>query len=325
MARRVEPDVAARRRATSIRARLKVWLRGSRRCRCLASTRVGATVVDTFTTSGFSMGWLFCKPTRDDLVQHLLGAHAGHLERVDHALVGNALWVLYRDKASSKTFILLFMLKGARGSAHDPWRWGYKDVDESMGPCDTSCPERLLAASCDDSEVAVAWRERCRAQHADRRQREQFVRNLKPGDLFAYGDCVYRHVRRSHNGRHPVGLNLETLETAALYSTGIRPLAADPRGDLRGTAALLTEEFTARFGKQERVILRMHSPAIGWIPFEPESESLSAVDTGEPVVLYATSPSVPHDRSLPQAPITLRLRTLKAMARASSDKTPKAA
>ncbi|MCL7489732.1 MAG: hypothetical protein M8357_16315 [Desulfobulbaceae bacterium] len=40
---------------------------------------------------------------------------------------------------------------------------GYKDMDESMGPCESECPERILnLLSPTDHEYALAWRQRCR-------------------------------------------------------------------------------------------------------------------------------------------------------------------
>lgn len=38
-----------------------------------------------------------------------------------------------------------------------------KDMSEDMGPCESECPEKILALlSPTDAEYAIAWRERCR-------------------------------------------------------------------------------------------------------------------------------------------------------------------
>jgi hypothetical protein len=50
--------------------------------------------------------------------------------------------------------------------------FGYKDMDETMGPCEANCPTRILALlTPTDNKHASQWRERCR-QNAARRQRK---------------------------------------------------------------------------------------------------------------------------------------------------------
>ncbi len=45
---------------------------------------------------------------------------------------------------------------------NDYYNFGYKDMDESMGPCEDECPERILSLlTPTDSQYALAWRERC--------------------------------------------------------------------------------------------------------------------------------------------------------------------
>ncbi len=46
---------------------------------------------------------------------------------------------------------------------HDfPYDFGYKDMDEDMGPCEDKCPEKILKLlTPTDSEYAKAWRKRC--------------------------------------------------------------------------------------------------------------------------------------------------------------------
>ena len=47
--------------------------------------------------------------------------------------------------------------------------FGYKDMDETMGPCEAECPPAILdLLTSSDNEYALAWRERCRAAAAQR-------------------------------------------------------------------------------------------------------------------------------------------------------------
>ena len=55
--------------------------------------------------------------------------------------------------------------------------FGYKDMEESMGPCECDCPESILnLLTPTDREYAVQWRARCRENTAARR-----TRAAKPG------------------------------------------------------------------------------------------------------------------------------------------------
>ena len=47
--------------------------------------------------------------------------------------------------------------------------FGYKDMDETMGPCEAECPPAILdLLTPNTNEYALAWRERCRAAVARR-------------------------------------------------------------------------------------------------------------------------------------------------------------
>ncbi|WP_054697714.1 DUF6927 domain-containing protein [Syntrophomonas palmitatica] len=44
----------------------------------------------------------------------------------------------------------------------DYYNFGYKEIDESMGPCETECPEKILKLlTPTESEWANEWRKRC--------------------------------------------------------------------------------------------------------------------------------------------------------------------
>ena len=59
-------------------------------------------------------------------------------------------------------FIVLFLLRKFPGGT-----WGYKDIEESMGPCEVNCPLAYLEMAPDpDGEYGQDWRERVRQHHA---------------------------------------------------------------------------------------------------------------------------------------------------------------
>lgn len=57
--------------------------------------------------------------------------------------------------------------------------FGYKDMDETMGPCEAECPQRILDLLTDHlaSDSASDWRRRCREYHEGRVR----VRSLRKG------------------------------------------------------------------------------------------------------------------------------------------------
>jgi hypothetical protein len=92
---------------------------------------------------------------------------------------------------SGKTAVLVFLLNGGTRGGDG---WGYKDIDEFMGPTDVDCPLSVLDAA--DPVEAFAgdyredgglksardWRARVRAYHAARATARSVAKAAKPGD-----------------------------------------------------------------------------------------------------------------------------------------------
>ena len=81
----------------------------------------------------------------------------------------------------------------------DPhYNFGWKDMDESCGPYETNCPERILKLlTPTDNEYALGWRKACWANIEKRKARK----NLPPGTVLRYGD---REYTINNKGRYPV-------------------------------------------------------------------------------------------------------------------------
>lgn len=115
------------------------------------------------------MGWTFSEawPTKADLVRHLTGPGYGGecLRCLRHALRGNVLWTIherYKADGSSVRFIGCFLLRRDRDCG-----WGYKDMDESMGPYYYTCPLSFLDDTpCSGVGYSREWREKVREYRA---------------------------------------------------------------------------------------------------------------------------------------------------------------
>ena len=68
--------------------------------------------------------------------------------------------------------------------------FGYKDMSESMGPCESDCPARILdLLTATENTYALAWRERCRARLSDRSARAAKP-TPKPGDVVVLAEPI---------------------------------------------------------------------------------------------------------------------------------------
>jgi len=84
---------------------------------------------------------------------------------IDSAFVGNRVWyaaaaITRRDEI--EYVIALVCLVKWNPKARDGYVFGYKDMEESMGPCEADCPARILRLlSPTAKEHALDWRRRC--------------------------------------------------------------------------------------------------------------------------------------------------------------------
>ena len=112
------------------------------------------------------MGWLFGWSTRKDLVDHLCEGNG--VKTLKRCFKGNNMWAVQQTEAGT-TFAVLYLIKGpAYGNKNDRDGWGYKDVDETMGPHKLDFPVSwldLLSPALGD--YAVEWRANVRKRAAE--------------------------------------------------------------------------------------------------------------------------------------------------------------
>ena len=69
----------------------------------------------------------------------------------------------------------------------DEYNFGWKEIEESMGPVESDCPARILdLLTPTASEFAIEWRARCRENLAKRDKATSFMQSLRPGDRLRY-------------------------------------------------------------------------------------------------------------------------------------------
>ena len=164
------------------------------------------------------MGWLFGWDDRKSLADHLsspgVWAPEGttdviRRECLKRCFKGNHMWTLWevtRNGKPQERYVVLFMLQK---DGRDGW-WGYKDVDETMGPAYYSCPVSYLDASEElrpkGSEYSTRWREGVRRRAKIRGQK------IEPGmEIVLRNGRTYR-VESNRRGRI-LAFDVETGQT----------------------------------------------------------------------------------------------------------------
>jgi hypothetical protein len=116
------------------------------------------------------MGWSFMSSmhSKAELIHYLTTTNvAPKMKTIAKCAKGNTLWTVHEYVEDSGCYkagcrwIGCYLLGVEKG-----W-WGYKDMDESMGPSELSCPVRFFdMVPCPSGEWAAPWRERVKAYQA---------------------------------------------------------------------------------------------------------------------------------------------------------------
>ena len=99
------------------------------------------------------------------------------------AMVGStyyaAVEITHPQKGYRKVIAAVFLTCGR--TRHDGTVWGYKDMDETMGPCERECPVSILnLLTPTDSKWANEWREDCRKNAAEKARRRKVAAKPVP-------------------------------------------------------------------------------------------------------------------------------------------------
>jgi hypothetical protein len=192
------------------------------------------------------MGWLCKDQPIDNPVEYLIDryTHDGEhsLQQVlAAARVANTVYmaIKYTDKATGKSFVLAAVILISNTREHG---FGYKAMDETMGPCECACPDRVMrllspVADIPNPSYAADWR----ARVAARKQAAAAVRtkrkSLQPGSIatlpcavtFRDGTTAIAFRVRGFRGATPIFEPLDRpgfscrLRAASLAAADIAP------------------------------------------------------------------------------------------------------
>jgi len=119
--------------------------------------------------------------SRKEMIQYLTTRDTSDgYDVLDHSAKGNILYTLERHPDGYR-FIGVYKMSGptARERSEGEYGWGYKAMDESVGPVYYDCPERILKQS--DVEDRYGWREKCREVRRRKAAIKVWSKDLTPG------------------------------------------------------------------------------------------------------------------------------------------------
>jgi hypothetical protein len=124
------------------------------------------------------MGWTYFKAPKGASTESIMAGEYANTWKgvIASACKGGALYAVceadaaedkrYEPDANGKIRLCLVFLINRR-AGKDGYNFGYKDMQETMGPYECGCPDRILdLLSPTTSEDANDWRQRCRAANA---------------------------------------------------------------------------------------------------------------------------------------------------------------
>lgn len=132
------------------------------------------------------MGWIVSNWTRQELIQELTSRERfSGAKIIKSRMIGNRHWHVV-ELADGKRFIGLDII-----SKHGS-EYGYKSMDESMGPHYYDCPLSFLALAGEPTGIAADWREDVIHHHYRKDQHKK----LRPGSRVRYGNDTFELNRK---------------------------------------------------------------------------------------------------------------------------------
>jgi hypothetical protein len=120
---------------------------------------------------------------------------------LNHSVKGKCLWVLLQYNEGERkgdVFVALYLL------SKDGAEWGYKDMDDTVGPCYYNCPLTFVkstqASGRTLSQSTLEWHEKVNAYHLAQREKAKKTALLSIGMRVKYAGQVYKLLEK-YDGR----------------------------------------------------------------------------------------------------------------------------
>jgi hypothetical protein len=134
---------------------------------------------------------------------------------LSHSVRGKCLWVLLQYNEGEKkgdVFVALYLL------AKDEHEWGYKDMDDTVGPCYYDCPlsfiKRTVASGRTLGQSTLDWHEQVKAYHLKQRAKTKQTATFSVGMTIKYAGQLFKLIQK-YPGRW--GWQAKSLDDGAIY------------------------------------------------------------------------------------------------------------
>lgn len=162
------------------------------------------------------MGWLFTQgQTRRQLIEHLTAPWETEDRKgstFKRYCNGNTLFtvaeVVNKHTGEITRYIGVYLMQREQN-----YGWGYKDMDESMGPYQYGCPLSFFDLVPDPGGYATDWRKRNRESHARRFQKLDVGQRVKLTNNQWYTVCSLKPLRGLDESGYTYRLSRRMLTT----------------------------------------------------------------------------------------------------------------
>lgn len=121
------------------------------------------------------MGWTYTQKRDGETVREFFEREFGGGGTIIDCTVVKmrTAYIAYQPKGTDDVVAIVCLLDYR---PNDWLNFGYKDMDETMGPYECECPERILKLlTPTDHEYALGWRERCWARIHERAEKPKLT------------------------------------------------------------------------------------------------------------------------------------------------------
>lgn len=122
------------------------------------------------------MGWTSLYRDRGMSHKAFFENEFSSIEIMDTHQAKNVVYMKCRSKKNGTKFAMVVLFQWTKGH----YNFTYKDMDETMGPCECSCPLRIIEGLDPPvGEYAAEWRRRVREYNADRQPAPKIGQTIK--------------------------------------------------------------------------------------------------------------------------------------------------
>jgi hypothetical protein len=161
---------------------------------------------------GWTYGWDWTSKQR--VIEHCID-WGDRFITLDHSIRGKILYVLLQYNEGERkgdVFVAIYLL------SKDGQEWGYKDMDDTVGPCAYDCPLSFIKRTVDSGRVlrqtTIDWHNQIKNYHRKQREKAKKTAAFSGGMKIKYAGEIFRLLEK-YPGR--LGWRAKSLKDGCVY------------------------------------------------------------------------------------------------------------